>query len=109
MKRILPALPFLLVALVVFAVFSPLLRAPFLFDDHTVIEGDAAIAAAAAREDGDGRNVDVAVLEFAGKRIDVRDGKAQISYADFIAGKHEKSIWVYRHGILPIPGFLAFE
>lgn len=59
--------------------------------------------------DGDGQNVDVAVLEFAGKRIKVRDGKAQISYSDFIAGKHEKSIWVYRHGILPIPGFLSFE
>ena len=49
----------LLAALAVFAVYSPLLRAPFLFDDHTVIEGDAAIAAAAAREDGDGRNVDL--------------------------------------------------
>ena len=59
MKRILPALPFLLVALVVFAVFSPLLRAPFLFDDHTVIEGDGAMVAAAMRDDGDGRAVDL--------------------------------------------------
>ncbi len=59
--------------------------------------------------DGEGKNVDVALLEFAGKRIRVRDGKAEISYADFIAGKHEKSVWLYRHGILPIPGSLTFE
>lgn len=47
-----------LAALATLAVFSPLLRAPFLFDDHTVIEGDAAIAAA-AQEDGAGRDVDL--------------------------------------------------
>ena len=60
-------------------------------------------------EDGEEVPVDVAVLEFAGKRIRIRDGKAEIAYADFIAGKHAKSIWLYRHGILPIPGFLSFE
>ncbi len=59
--------------------------------------------------DGEGAPVDVAVLEFAGKRIRVRDGKAALSYADFIAGKHAKSIWLYRHGMLPIPGSLTFE
>ena len=59
--------------------------------------------------DGEGAPVDVAVLEFAGKRIRVRDGKAELSCVDFIAGKHAKSIWLYRHGILPIPGSLTFE
>ena len=59
--------------------------------------------------DGEGAPVDVAVLEFAGKRIRVRDGKAVLPYADFIAGKHAKSIWLYRHGMLPIPGSLTFE
>ena len=49
----------LLVAVAVFAVFSPLLRAPFLFDDHVVIEGDGAIVAAEMAEDGDGRGVDL--------------------------------------------------
>lgn len=59
--------------------------------------------------DGEGAKIDNAVLEFAGKRIRVRDGAASITYADFIAGKHEKSVWLYRHGILPIPGSLTFE
>ena len=56
MKR---ALLLLLAAAAVFAVFSPLLRAPFLFDDHTVIEGDEAIVEAEMAEDGDGRDVDL--------------------------------------------------
>lgn len=59
--------------------------------------------------DGEERPVDVAVLEFAGKRIRIKDGKGELSYADFIAGKHAKSVWLYRHGILPIPGILTFE
>lgn len=59
--------------------------------------------------DGEGKDVDVAVLEFAGKRIRIKDGKGELSYADFIAGKHAKAIWLYRHGILPIPGMLTFE
>ena len=49
----------LLAFVVAFAVFSPLLRAPFLFDDHTVIEGDGAIVEAVMREDGDERAVDL--------------------------------------------------
>ena len=59
--------------------------------------------------DGEGVPVDVAVLEFAGKRIRVKDGKAEITYAEFIAGKHAKNVWLYRHDILPIPGILTFE
>ena len=59
MKRVLFVLPFLLVALAVFAVFSPLLRAPFLFDDHTVIEEDGAIVEAEMRGDGDAHAVNL--------------------------------------------------
>ena len=56
--RLRPALAALAAAAAVFAAFSPLLRAPFLFDDHTVIEGDEAIVAAQMAEDGGGRDVD---------------------------------------------------
>lgn len=42
-------LPLALLFLAAGAVFSPLLRAPFLFDDHTVVESDGAMVAAAAR------------------------------------------------------------
>ena len=47
-----------LAALATIAVFSPLMRAPFLFDDHTVIESDAAIATAAQKDEA-GRHVDL--------------------------------------------------
>ena len=44
-------------ALLAVLVFSPLLKAPFLFDDHTVIESDSAIVEAAIRDGDDARNV----------------------------------------------------
>ncbi len=58
----------------------------------------------------DGLDVPVAagVLELAGQRLEVHDGKTQISYRDFIAGKHEKALWLYRDNMLPIPGALTF-
>ena len=59
--------------------------------------------------DGLGEPVAVGVLEFAGKRLRIRDGKSSMTYGEFIAGKHAKSIWLYRHGIAPIPGSLTFE
>lgn len=76
---------------------------------HFPTDADADTSIPITIADGNGVPVDVAVMEFAGKRIRVRDGKAEITYADFIAGKHAKSIWLYRHGILPIPGMLTFE
>ena len=42
-------LPLALLFLAAGGVFSPLLHAPFLFDDHTVVESDGAMVAAAAR------------------------------------------------------------
>ena len=56
---------------------------------------------------GDNEPVD-GTFEFAGRRIPVRDGRARLTYADFIAGKHEKAIWLHRKGLEPIPGSLTF-
>ena len=45
------------VVLLAALVFSPLIKAPFLFDDHTVIESDSAIVEAAMRDGEDSRKV----------------------------------------------------
>ena len=58
--------------------------------------------------DGLDRPVASAILELAGLRINITDGKAAITYGDFIKGKHEKALWVYRKDMLPIPGALTF-
>jgi len=49
------------------------------------------------------------VFEFAGSRLPVRNGLAEITYADFVRGKHEVPLWMHRPGIEPIPGGLTFE
>lgn len=58
--------------------------------------------------DGEGTPIARAVFEFAGKSLAIRDGKGEIAYADFIAGKHEKSLWLHRPGLAPVPGGLTF-
>ena len=58
--------------------------------------------------DGLGAPVRAAVLELAGMRLDVAGGKAGMRYADFVAGKHEKALWLYRDGMDPLPGALTF-
>ena len=45
------------VALLTVAVFSPLVKAPFLYDDHTVIEGDRAVVEASVREGDVSRDI----------------------------------------------------
>lgn len=50
-----------------------------------------------------------AVFEFAGQRLKVKNGKAAISYADFIRGKSSVPLWMYRKGLPPVPGGLTFE
>ncbi len=45
------------VALLTIAVFSPLVRAPFLYDDHTVIEGDRSVVEASVREGDVSRDI----------------------------------------------------
>lgn len=58
--------------------------------------------------DGNGAPVPTGVFEFAGQRLAVRDGAATISYADFVKGKHESSLWLHRPGQPPVPGGLTF-
>ena len=56
----------------------------------------------------DNSPIENAVFEFAGKKLLVRHGKSAISYRDFIAGKHEKALWLYRENCPPVPGALTF-
>ena len=58
--------------------------------------------------DGNGDPVQEGVFEFAGQRLAVVAGAATISYADFVRGKHEVALWLYRPGRPPIPGGLTF-
>ncbi len=59
-------------------------------------------------ENGLGEKEKAAVFEFAGKDLRVRDGKATLSFGDFIRGKHDPGIWLKRRGENPIPGALTF-
>ena len=63
---------------------------------------------ALAVEGGDGRPLKSGVFEFAGRRTRITDGKGSITYADFIAGKHETALWLHREGMPPVPGGLTF-
>ena len=58
--------------------------------------------------DGGDEPVAAGTLEYAGKTIRIKQGKAQMTYAEFVAGKHEKNMWLHRKGVLPIPGGLTF-
>ena len=58
--------------------------------------------------DGEDKPVAAGTLEYAGKSIKIKAGQAQMTYAEFVAGKHEKNIWLHRRGVLPIPGGLTF-
>ena len=59
--------------------------------------------------DGTGAPVDSGVFEFAGARISVKDGRGELRCGDFVRGKHDPAIWLYRHGMMPVPGALTFE
>ncbi len=59
-------------------------------------------------EDGTGAPVAEGVFEFAGQSVRVAGGEGAVRYADFVAGKHEKAIWLKRPGMDPIPGSLTF-
>ena len=39
----------------------------------------------------------------------VLDGVGALACGDFVKGKHEPAIWVYRKGVSPVPGALTFE
>jgi hypothetical protein len=58
---------------------------------------------------GDGSPVMEAVFEFAGQRLAVRNGKARLSFVEFVRGKHESALWLHRKDVeAPIPGGLTF-
>lgn len=57
---------------------------------------------------GDGSMVTKGVFELAGQQLQVKDGEASICYADFVAGIHEKGVWLLRPGHAPLPGGLTF-
>ena len=58
--------------------------------------------------DGNEEPVGAGVLELAGAKIPVKDGKAGLRYADFVKGKHSVPLWLYRDGMHPVPGGLTF-
>jgi len=59
--------------------------------------------------DGNGKPIAEGAFEFAGRHLPVKDGLAEISYADFVRGKHQVPLWLRRPDIEPIPGGLTFE
>lgn len=59
--------------------------------------------------DGEGNAVVRGEFEFAGERIVLKDGKGTVKCSRFVAGKHEPGVWMYRPGIVPVPGMLTFE
>ncbi len=58
--------------------------------------------------DGNEEAVSAAVFEVAGKRLKVVDGRASLTYEEFIRGKHEVALWLHREGMASIPGGLTF-
>ena len=58
--------------------------------------------------DGEDEPVKDAVFEFAGTELQVKDGAASMTFAEFIAGKHSVPIWLHRKGKKPVPGVPTF-
>ena len=65
--------------------------------------------AAITINDGEGTPIAAGTFEFAGQRTPIRDGKGALRCGDFVKGKHEGAIWLYRGGKSPVPGALTFE
>lgn len=59
-------------------------------------------------DDGLGRAVASGVLELAGREIKIAEGRGELTFADFIAGKHATALWLHRPGMPSIPGALTF-
>ena len=66
-------------------------------------------AAEISINDGEGSPIAAGVFEFAGMKVAITDGKGVFGCGDFVKGKHESAIWLYRDGIEPVPGALTFE
>lgn len=65
--------------------------------------------AAVAIRDGRGEPIETGTLEFAGAKIAIAQGSGNLRCGDFVAGKHEPGIWLYRPGLPPVPGAVTFE
>ena len=59
--------------------------------------------------DGLGEPIREGVFAVAGGQFAVCDGVARLTCADFVRGKKDGAIWLYRKGMPPIPGALTFE
>ena len=80
-------------------------KAQLVFEPGSTDESTAALTIA----DGEGAPVKAGAFEFAGQKIAVRDGIGNLKCGDFVKGKHEPGIWLYREGVVPVPGALTFE
>lgn len=58
--------------------------------------------------DGEETPVASGIFEFCGRQLEVTDGRASLTYAEFIAGLHETSLWLHRKGMPPVSGGLTF-
>lgn len=58
--------------------------------------------------DGEGDAVENGIFELAGKSLPVKNGAAYITGRDFVAGKHERAVWLHRPGMAPVSGGLTF-
>lgn len=59
--------------------------------------------------DGEGAPIPSGQFEFAGQKTPIEAGKGKLLCGDFVKGKHEPAIWLYRKGKAPVPGALTFE
>ena len=66
-------------------------------------------SASVTMADGEGAPIASATFEFAGCRIAIKDGRGAMRCVDFVKGKHEPAIWLYRKGMAPVPGAVTFE
>ncbi len=62
-----------------------------------------------AVEDGNGAPIASAVFELAGQKVPIRDGLGRMTYAAFIAGRHDPALWLHLPDGEPIPGGLTFR
>ena len=57
----------------------------------------------------DASPAEVTAVDGDGMKIALQNGKGTFRCADFVAGKHESAVWMYRPGMSPVPGMLTFE
>ena len=80
-------------------------KALVVFEPASTDDSSASVTMA----DGEGTPIASATFEFAGCRIAVKDGRGTMRCGDFVKGKHESAIWLYRKGMAPVPGAVTFE